>query len=149
MCGQLRRTEGPEGWLSTVVLAGGLLSAGALLIWVNTLLGLGAIEDYGTEAAAARALAALSWDGTTTLVAPFALLIGATAAAILRDRTLPVWLGWFSLLAVIPFVIPSVSWMGLFVLALWIPIMSVVLLWTTATGANRTVAITTAAPGLA
>lgn len=102
--GELRRVV-PGRVLATVVLvAGGLFGAGVL---VQVLLSLAATTvAESADAAIARVVFAVSYNGAFGLAAPVAALVGATSLAILRTRWLPRALGWAGL----PVVLVALAW---------------------------------------
>ena len=87
-------------WMSTVVLAGGLLIIVAILVQVLLVAGLRTVADRGVEdPAVAATLFVLTWEGMVTIIPGIAAMTSAAAVASLRYRALPAWLGALAALA--------------------------------------------------
>ncbi|MDP8992825.1 MAG: hypothetical protein M3N31_07230 [Actinomycetota bacterium] len=116
---------GEEGrWLVSVFWAGGLLVGAAFLVLGLVQAAQFAVDDYGADVQAAKALFALGWNAAAVLGPPVAAMAGAAAVVILRFGVLPTWLGW---VAVVSFVAAIVApWIPVFVL--WVLLVSVALL---------------------
>lgn len=126
----LRRAETAEGRVSAIAFAGGTAGVALLLAAasVDLVAALRVDEQDQIDPAVATAL----WDislilfGAAATMA-FAVLLVATGVVILRTRTLPVWLGWVSLVIGIGLAIPPISFFVFFGFLAWVLITSVVL----------------------
>jgi hypothetical protein len=122
---RLRRAGDAAEWIVSVFWAGALLFGAGFLINGLSQASLSAVEDYGTDVAAAKALVAIWWD-STILAGPGMAALGAAAAiVILKFGVLPRWLGG---LAVLVFLGGFMPWIGIAVLALWVLAVSIALL---------------------
>ena len=94
----LRRAEGPEGWLGTAALAGGLLY---LAIKVGSAAPIMARSHRRHELTAdlARTLVDLNDAAFVVSGLMFGVFTAAAAATCLAHRVLPRWLGWLGLIA--------------------------------------------------
>lgn len=128
----LHEAEGGVGRLATTAQAGGV--AVATLIFAG----------FGTQVSAAilvsdrdlpidpEVAVAFWWVGDGLIVGAFyatAVLLAASGFVFLRSGTLvPRWLGWATLALALLLLVPWVNWIGFFVFAAWVVVVSV-LLW--------------------
>lgn len=127
----LHEVEGGVGRLATTAQAGGV--ALATLIFAG----------FGTQVSAAilvsdrdlpidpEVAVAFWWVGDGLIVAAFyatAVFLAASGFAFLRSGMLvPRWLGWATLVLALALLVPFVNWLGFFVFAAWIVVVSVML----------------------
>jgi hypothetical protein len=112
---RIQRAEGERGWVATAMLGGGAAYVAVMLIFTAVTLAISTIDDYGSDAAVARTLAALTWDVVGLWSAPLAALTGSITVAALRYRALPRWVGYTGApLALVMLVAPISFLSGLF-----------------------------------
>lgn len=132
---RLLAAEGPASFLTAIAFGSGVLAAYSILMLpAPDMAGALSNEDLTGDAA----LAITSLGDMFFLGAEFtaALLLAATGFAIIRTRTLPVWLGWVSLVFALWMLIPPIGWAGLLLgLPLW-TLATSVLIWMRSSGAD-------------
>ncbi len=130
---RVRTKENERGWISAAILGGGMALATIMLLFAAFTLAISTIDDYGTDTAVARTLAALSWDMVGLMSAPLATFIGSIAVASLRYGALPRWVGYTGApLALIMLAAPistlgEVFWLGFVIFWPWLLAVSIYL----------------------
>jgi hypothetical protein len=117
----LRRAEGDHHWLSTAVLAGGLVGMAVKLSGIGSAW---VAMEGGLDASIQGAFQQVNDAAFIVAMLPLAVMMGAVAAATLRTRVLPAWLGWLAALAA-----PALLVNGTMVGASFGPAFLVHLLW--------------------
>ncbi len=125
---RIQSVEATPGGLAVVALGGGLVTASAFLIMLQTGLAMTSISTYGNDTQVARTLAALSWYEMLVLGAPMAAFVGATSVASILYRALPRWLGLLGIpLTIIMLPLPFV-YFGMLLFFPWALVVAVVIL---------------------
>jgi hypothetical protein len=129
--GRIRREEGDGGPLAPLAFASGIVLAVAQFAALAT--DFDAARDavkYPIEASTAEAYFYLgdAWFVAGALMA--GVLVAATGVATLRARVFSRPVGWFSLIAALPLVVPPIAWIGMFfVLPMWVVLLAVLMAW--------------------
>jgi hypothetical protein len=128
---RLLRGEDGDGQFSAVAYGAGLVATALIAAGfaLFALAGLRAGEDDAINPDIAATLADAS-SALIGLAAPVAeaTLLFATAVVVLRWRSLPLWLGWLSVVLGVVGIIGPISWLlGYFLFPLWVLITSVVI----------------------
>lgn len=111
-----RMRDRGAGWASDAFLAGGLAMVGGWVVLAGVDLAGGVAGESG-HAEVAQWAADFIWNGSF-LFSPGLLAVGvATAVASFTSRTIPTWLGVFSVVVAVGAVFP---WLGIFVFVLWV-----------------------------
>ena len=131
LAAQIRRVEGPHGWLAAAAFGGGLIYAALLLVKTAVTLAAGIIIAYGGDTQVAKTLYVLGWDFSYVFGPPLATLIGAASVASVLHNALPRWLGWAGLLVTLVLAIPALTNFGFLLAHPWLAIVSGALLWRT------------------
>jgi hypothetical protein len=124
----LHQIEGDDGWLSTVMLGGGLVFAAMTLVITSIMIATRVLTDYGSDTQVAKTLYVLGWDYIYVFGPPLAVLVSATAAIILRQSVFPRWVGWMSLPFAFLLVIPPLAWPAVPLFFVWMLVVAVTLL---------------------
>jgi hypothetical protein len=123
--------EGGDRRVTSIARAGGVAGAGLLLASsaVSAVGGLRVDDQTSISDDLAAAYGDLS-SAFVGLAAPyaFAVLLGATAVVSLRTGVLPMWLTWVSVVIAIGMLVPLISFAMMPVFALWVLIVSILLL---------------------
>jgi hypothetical protein len=91
----LRRQDGRDGILASLVVGGGLLTAAVGLAAVAPLAAAGVLADDGQlEPVLAKALGLMNASLFVVMWTTTAIYVGAAAALVLRTRALPRFVGW-------------------------------------------------------
>lgn len=128
---KFREAEGPSGWFSNLVLAGGVVLVGLQLIEAGFAYAASELSDYRGDTQVAKVLLLWGWN-SASLVAPGLAAIMAGAALLgLVSKALPPWLGWlsaasFGLLILIALVLGTPG-LGAGVGMIWIVVVSIAL----------------------
>lgn len=114
--------DGGAGWAADSFLAGGVMLAGAMIVFVGVEIVGAEAGDYGhTEVA--QGAADFLWSGSL-IFSPGLLAVGiAAAVASFSYRILPIWLGGFAVLVALGALAP---WMGILIFIVWILAASIV-----------------------
>jgi hypothetical protein len=134
---QIRRAEGPDGWLASLVFGGGQVYAAMLLVMTALAFATRVILDYGGDTQVAKSLYVLGWEFSYVFGPPLTALIGAASVASLLHGALPRWIGWVGLPVVLLLAIPYTTYFGFMFAFPWLTIVSIALLWQTI-GVSRT-----------
>jgi hypothetical protein len=108
---RIQGAEGERGWLATALLAAGGAYIAILIYLTAITLAISTIDDYGSDASIARTLSTLSWDTTSLMAAPLAVLVGSITVAALRYHALPRWLGYTGAPIALAMVVAPVSFL--------------------------------------
>jgi hypothetical protein len=129
LSGRIRREERIDGPLAPLTFAAGTVLAVAQFAALATDFDAGRdAAQYPIEASTAEAYFYLgdAWFIAGALMA--GVLLAATGLAILRTRMFHRAVGWFSLIAAIPLVVPPTAWVGMFfLLPVWVTLLAVVM----------------------
>lgn len=126
LCSLLRKADG-DGWLSTVVLVGGL--SGVLLKLISHVPELAIHQDHLAKSTPLyKALDRMAGAATTLSLYPLAICLAAVALIALRTRILPRSVGVFAAVTALALVVN-----GGFVFASFVPALLLFLLWTLVT----------------
>lgn len=127
----LRRATGPESWLPTAALVGGILLIVWLLVEAGFTFAASEPESYGGDTQVAKLFTLWSWNSANLLAPAFSALVGASTFVGFTARTFPPWFRWTGavLLALILLIVTVLSAPGLATApgTLWIFLASVVL----------------------
>jgi hypothetical protein len=103
-------------------LAGGVVLAGAMIVFIGVQVAGATAGDHGHTEVAQGALDFI-WDGIL-IFSPGLLAVGiAAAVASFTYRILPIWLGVFAVLVALGALVP---WLGIFVFVVWVLAASIV-----------------------
>jgi hypothetical protein len=136
---RIRREEAGGGTLAPLTFGAGVVVAVAQFAALAS--DFDAASDavkYPIEASTAEAYFYLgdAWFLAGAVMA--GVLLVATGAAILRTRVLPRAIGWFSLVAAVPLLVPPISAIGMiFVLPVWVVLVAVLMARSTSPTATR------------
>jgi hypothetical protein len=149
---RLLRGEHGDGQLSVVAYGAGLVATALIAAGfaLFALAGLRAGEDdaINPDIAATLADAAGVLIGLAAPVAEATLLF-ATAAVVLRWRSLPRWLGWVSLVLGVVGLVGPISWvLGFFLFPLWVLVTSIVIFLRERESATSGAPVGATAPGV-
>jgi hypothetical protein len=127
----LGAAEGGDRRVTSIARAGGVAGT-ALLIASSAITAVGGLRVDDMKSISDD-LAAGYGDLSAALgfiAAPygFAALLGATAVVSLRTGVLPMWLSWITVITAIGLLVPLISWAFMLVFALWVLIVSIMLL---------------------
>ena len=128
----LRRAEGEEGWLASVVHGGGLLLAALVLVSVGFAFAASELTGFGDDAQVAKVFFLYGWGFAGLYMPPLGAMVAATLAVGLRHAALPRWFTCFSVLVAALLALLAVSAVGLGSLVglLWLGALSLLLgLW--------------------
>ena len=89
----VREADRP-GLLATLALAAGVVNVAAVFVSFGIIAARNAGAGHGLDAQSVILLADLNWGAYFLSWPSFAMFIGCLAAAALRARALPAWLGW-------------------------------------------------------
>jgi hypothetical protein len=126
---RIRRQEGDGGPLAPLMFGSGIVLAIAQFATLAT--DFDAARDavkYPIQPSTAEAFFYLgdAWFVAGALMA--GVMVGATGVAILRTRAFSRPVGWLSLIAVLPLVVPPIAWIGMFfVLPVWVVLIAVLM----------------------
>jgi hypothetical protein len=127
LCSLLRQADS-DGWLTTVVLIGGV--SGVLLKLISHGPELAIHQDHLAKGTPLyKALDHMAGAATILSLYPLAVFAAAVAIIALRTHVLPRWIGAFAALTAVALVIN-----GGFVFASFVPALLLFLLWTLVTG---------------
>ena len=114
--------DGGAGWAADSFLAGGVMLAGAMIVFVGVEIVGAEAGDYGhTEVA--QGAADFLWSGSL-IFSPGLLAVGiAAAVASFSYRILPIWLGVFAVLVALSALVP---WIGILIFVVWVLAASIV-----------------------
>lgn len=104
----LRRAEGEGGWLATTAFGAAVAAVGVEMVALTAEASVYYAGRHGADAPSVAPL--VDVDGFAFLLGgiPFAVSLGATAAAVLRTGVLPRWLGWSA--AATAVALPATLW---------------------------------------
>jgi hypothetical protein len=126
------RQDRATRWLASTAFGGVLVFAAGGAVSAGSLLALGD-QPHVLNAAAAQTLNLIQSDVSASFTqAGLAVFYLATAAAILRGKLLPAWLGWVSLILGVLAASLVLAFIAFLVTGLWVIVVAV-LLWTKAT----------------
>ena len=94
--GALREAAGPNSWLPTASLAGGVLMAGVVTFHVGLDFAGSELTDYGAETQVLRFFPLWGWNSATLWSPPFALALLGTTSVAWSTRAFPEWYRWLS-----------------------------------------------------
>jgi hypothetical protein len=123
--GYLRRLRPEAGTLAALSLAGAVLLAVGGSIFTGLQIALSDAPS-ALSADAAQALNVISNDLFVPLIAGTCVFMIANGLAIVRDRALPVWLGWIALLIGVVTVTP-IGFFGFLATLAWVLIVSILM----------------------
>jgi MFS family permease len=124
--GALRRhlaSVGPE-WLASVVLAGAAVFAAGLGLFLSSQISLVDAADKQQEAAV-QALNIIDNSNFGPAVVGLTIMYLATAWHVLGSRSLPVWIGWLSLLLGILALLGPLGFIAFLAFPIWVLIVSI------------------------
>jgi hypothetical protein len=125
------RQDRATRWLASTAFGGVLVFAAGGAISAGSLLALGD-QPHVLNAAAAQALNLIQNDGSGSFTqAGLAVFYLATAAAILRGRLLPAWLGWVSLVLGVLAASLVLAFIAFVATGVWVIVVAI-MLWTRA-----------------
>jgi hypothetical protein len=108
--------DGGAGWAADSFLAGGVVLAGAMTVFIGVQVAGSTAGDWGHTEVAQGALDFI-WNGTL-IFSPGLLAVGiAAAVASFAYRILPIWLGVFAVLVALGALVP---WIGIFIFGVWV-----------------------------
>ncbi len=114
--------DGGAGWAADGFLAGGVVLAAAMIVFVGVELAGAVAGDHG-HAEVAQGAVDFLWNGTV-MFSPGLLAVGITAAvASFTYRILPVWLGVLAVLVALGALAP---WIGIVIFGVWVLAASIV-----------------------
>ena len=121
---QLQRSEGQDGWLTSMAYGGGLVTAVVLLVLFSVALATTSVESH-MDTQVAKVFVVYQWNYVMVFAPPMmAFTIGASLV-IVRYGALPRWTGWLGFLVAVTLVMP---WIGALVTMAWVLLVSFVLL---------------------
>ena len=119
----LRKAEGEDGWLTSTVYGGGLVTAAMLLAMLALSLATVSISN-DVEPVVAKVLVVLSWRSIWVLAPPLIAFTLFSSLAIVRYSALPRWLGWVGFVVSLTLLVP---WIGILLAFPWMLLVSLTL----------------------
>ena len=127
----LRDASGPNSWLPTATLVGGIVLIGMVLIEAGFTFAASELQSYGQDTQVAKVFILWSWNSANLLAPSFCALLAGSTLVAFSANTFPTWFRWtgVALLALMLLMVALLRAPGLATAPgiLWIVLASVVL----------------------